>query len=64
MDQIEAEFVQGKIHAMFVSRLPKVFRERSLLEGCEVATIDQRKSFRANRMDVRNLKKKSIDINR
>jgi 4,5-dihydroxyphthalate decarboxylase len=27
MDQIEAEFVQGKIHAMFVSRLPKVFRE-------------------------------------
>jgi 4,5-dihydroxyphthalate decarboxylase len=29
MDQIEAEFVQGKIHAMFVSRLPKVFRERN-----------------------------------
>lgn len=27
MGQIEAEFVQGKIHAMFVSRLPKVFRE-------------------------------------
>jgi 4,5-dihydroxyphthalate decarboxylase len=25
MDQIEAEFVEGKIHAMFVSRLPKVF---------------------------------------
>ena len=29
MEQIEAEFVQGKIHAMFVSRLPKVFRERN-----------------------------------
>jgi 4,5-dihydroxyphthalate decarboxylase len=27
MDQIEAEFVEGKIHAMFVSRLPKVFRQ-------------------------------------
>jgi 4,5-dihydroxyphthalate decarboxylase len=27
MDEIEAEFVQGKIQAMFVSRLPKVFRE-------------------------------------
>jgi 4,5-dihydroxyphthalate decarboxylase len=27
MDQIEAELVQGEIHAMFVSRLPKVFRE-------------------------------------
>ena len=26
MDEIEAEFVQGKIQAMFVSRLPKVFR--------------------------------------
>ena len=27
MNEIEAEFVQGKIQAMFVSRLPKVFRE-------------------------------------
>jgi 4,5-dihydroxyphthalate decarboxylase len=27
MDQIEAELVRGEIHAMFVSRLPKVFRE-------------------------------------
>jgi 4,5-dihydroxyphthalate decarboxylase len=29
MDEIEAEFVQGEIHAMFVSRLPKAFRERN-----------------------------------
>ena len=29
MDQIEAEFVQGEIHAMFVSRIPKVFRDRN-----------------------------------
>jgi 4,5-dihydroxyphthalate decarboxylase len=29
MEQIEAEFVQGEIHAMFVSRLPKVFRQRN-----------------------------------
>src|SRR5919112_2834746 len=27
LDQIETECVKGKIHAMFVSRLPKVFRE-------------------------------------
>jgi 4,5-dihydroxyphthalate decarboxylase len=27
MDAIEKEFVEGKIHAMFVSRLPKAFRE-------------------------------------
>jgi 4,5-dihydroxyphthalate decarboxylase len=27
MDEIEAEFVEGKIQAMFVSRLPKVFRQ-------------------------------------
>lgn len=27
MDEIEKEFADGKIHAMFVSRLPKVFRD-------------------------------------